>query len=55
MAPEVMFDNRCSLKSDVWSLGVTFYQMLYGQNPWSFNGNKEEWKSRLKKGVAMPD
>lgn len=30
MAPEVLGEHRFSSKSDVWSLGVTFYRMLCG-------------------------
>lgn len=30
MAPEVIGEHRFSCKSDVWSLGVTFYRMLCG-------------------------
>lgn len=36
MAPEVLGEHIFSTKSDVWSLGVTFYRMLCGYNPWAF-------------------
>ena len=33
MAPEVLKGEIYTLKADVWSMGVVFYQMLYGKCP----------------------
>lgn len=33
MAPEVHQGNPYDLKVDIWSLGVVFYQMIYGKYP----------------------
>ena len=33
MAPEVVLDGRADVRSDIFSLGVVFYEMLAGHNP----------------------
>ena len=33
MCPEILNGSTYSTKSDVWSMGVIFYQMLYGKTP----------------------
>ena len=33
MCPEILNGNTYSTKSDVWSMGVIFYQMLFGKTP----------------------
>jgi serine/threonine protein kinase len=30
MSPESYLENKYSEKSDIWSIGVVYYQMLYG-------------------------
>lgn len=33
MCPEILNGSSYSTKSDVWSMGVIFFQMLYGRTP----------------------
>jgi serine/threonine protein kinase len=44
MAPEVLFPNpgsvRYNSKADLWSIGVIYYQLLFGD--WPFWGNNQE-------------
>jgi serine/threonine protein kinase len=35
MAPEVLLKNHYSYKSDIWSLGIIYYEILFGSRPWS--------------------
>jgi serine/threonine protein kinase len=35
MSPQILAKSKFSAKCDVWSLGMTFYEMLYGKTPWS--------------------
>lgn len=34
MAPQILKETFYSSKSDVWSLGIIFYEALYGATPW---------------------
>ena len=33
MAPELLEERAYGLKADIWSVGVVFYQLLYGKYP----------------------
>jgi serine/threonine-protein kinase ULK2 len=41
MAPESLKRNEYSLKTDVWALGVIFYELLTGETPWKARHEKE--------------
>ena len=34
MAPEVLEEKAYGFEADIWSIGVVFYQMLYGKYPY---------------------
>lgn len=34
MAPEALKKNQYSYMSDIWAIGMIFYEMLTGLNPW---------------------
>jgi serine/threonine-protein kinase ULK/ATG1 len=34
MAPEVMSRKAYGLKADIWSVGIIFFQMIYGIYPY---------------------
>lgn len=34
-SPEILQGVKYSSKCDVWSLGLVFYEMLYGKPPWT--------------------
>ena len=34
MAPQILKREKYTSKCDVWSIGVLFYQMLFGCLPW---------------------
>lgn len=37
MAPEILKGETYSIKSDIWSLGVVLFRMLYGFCPFESN------------------
>ncbi|CAK59193.1 unnamed protein product (macronuclear) [Paramecium tetraurelia] len=41
MPPKALTENKYSEKSDVWSLGVMFYQILNGNVPWQAGTEQE--------------
>ncbi|KAK7487926.1 hypothetical protein BaRGS_00020827, partial [Batillaria attramentaria] len=60
-APEVMFDNRCTIKSDVWSFGVLLHEiMTKGKLPYVGMSNMEVKRAvregyHMDKDKAVPD
>ena len=34
MSPQSLTKNEYSFKSDIWAVGVLFYEMIFGYTPW---------------------
>jgi serine/threonine protein kinase len=41
MAPESLKRNEYSFKSDIWALGIIFYEMLLNDTPWRAKNEKD--------------
>jgi serine/threonine protein kinase len=41
MPPEALSENKYSFKSDIWALGVIYYELLTGKTPWRAKTEKE--------------
>lgn len=41
MAPEVLEEKPYTFSADIWSIGVVYYQMLYGKMPYKGNTDYE--------------
>jgi calcium-dependent protein kinase len=41
MAPESLRKNEYTLKTDIWALGIIFFEMLTGETPWKAKNEKE--------------
>ena len=40
MPPEALKHNEYSFKSDIWALGVIYFEMLFGRTPWRTSTEK---------------
>lgn len=47
MPPEALNNNKYSHKSDIWAIGVIFYEMLTGTTPWT-GRTETELKAKMK-------
>lgn len=41
MSPESLIQNQYSFKSDVWSAGVIFFEMIFGRVPFKTHSETE--------------
>jgi len=41
MCPQSLKENKYNFKSDIWSIGVVYYEMLYGRLPFFAKTEKE--------------
>jgi serine/threonine protein kinase len=55
MAPEIMINKKYNSKSDLWSLGVIFYELLYGDTPYSAKNMIDLMRKIKKKAVEIPN
>jgi len=55
MAPEVLINNKFNIKCDLWSIGIIFYEMLYGYVPYDKPRNIHELKKIIEsQSIAFP-
>jgi SNF-related kinase len=41
MSPQALKHSKYSDKSDIWAIGVTAYELLFGHVPWQAGSEKE--------------
>lgn len=54
MAPQILQDEKFSGKCDVWSVGIVFYEILFGKTPWMAKSQGELLKSIKKQPLSFP-
>jgi serine/threonine-protein kinase ULK/ATG1 len=57
MPPEALLYNQYSFKSDIWALGIIFYELLTGVAPWNAKTEKELANKIMSESIfrLMPD
>lgn len=55
MSPQILAKERFSSKCDIWSLGVTIYEILYGQTPFSAKNPKELLEKIRNEPLTFPE
>lgn len=54
MPPEALLHNIYSVKSDIFALGVMFYELLFGVSPWHSRTEKELISKMTKQPLVVP-
>ena len=54
MAPEIMLKKRYNNKSDLWSVGVIFYEVLFGTTPYKAKNMIDLMTGIKRKAVSLP-
>ncbi|CAK94087.1 unnamed protein product (macronuclear) [Paramecium tetraurelia] len=54
MAPQILEGQPFSAKCDVWSVGVMFYELLYGRTPWSAENAYSLLENIKKQSLKFP-
>lgn len=55
MAPEIIKNKQYNIKSDLWSIGVIFFQMLTGKTPFQANNILDLIKKIEKSSINIPN
>lgn len=54
MSPQILEGTKFSSKCDVWSVGLVFYEMLYGKTPWMGTSQLNLFHNIKEKPLAFP-
>jgi serine/threonine protein kinase len=49
MSPQILSHMKYTAKSDLWSVGLIFYQLLHGHTPWTADNEGDLLRNILSK------
>lgn len=55
MSPQILDGGKFSSKCDVWSVGLMFFEMLYGKTPWTGTSQVNLFSNIKEKPLTFPE
>lgn len=55
MSPQILMEEKFSCKCDIWSLGMVFYECLFGKTPWTGKTPYELYKNIKNNKLEFPE
>lgn len=53
--PAEMFFSTPHIKSDLWSIGIILYELIFGKVPFNYVKNYSDLKNRISMGIVIPE
>lgn len=54
MSPQALKHRPYTNKTDIWSLGIVFFEILFGRTPWQGNAEDELYRNITTRSLTIP-